>query len=194
MATGPPSVRPWRTPAVTCARSFSIFMRPPRPCPSCRRARSRSMSSGRSSSPAGRPSTIAVSPGPWDSPAVVKRRDTAPTPYSGALAAEGGWTALREEAVGVEVDELRPGHHGHEPTQRQEGSEGDAALAAPRALTNDYRETHEGPGGKGHEQRRRDGGAEVQPHHPSELDVAHPHPGGVGQRRQKEAQEGGRAA
>ena len=52
-ATGLPSVRPWRTPAVTSARSFSIFMRPPRPCPSWRRARSRSMSSGRSSSPAG---------------------------------------------------------------------------------------------------------------------------------------------
>src|SRR3954447_16633190 len=56
-------------------------MRPPRPWPSCRRARSRSMSAGLSSSPAGSPSTIAVSPGPCDSPAVTKRRDMAPTPY-----------------------------------------------------------------------------------------------------------------
>src|SRR4051794_26085932 len=60
-------------PDVTSARSVSIFIRPPRPWPSWRRARSRSMSSGTSSRPAGRPSTTAVRPGPWDSPAVVKR-------------------------------------------------------------------------------------------------------------------------
>src|SRR5215210_8123225 len=81
MHTGLPSVRPCRTPAVTSARSFSIFMRPPRPCPSCLRARSVSMSSGRSSIPAGSPSTMAVSPGPWDSPAVTNRKDMTPTPY-----------------------------------------------------------------------------------------------------------------
>src|SRR4051812_15604749 len=56
-------------------------MRPPRPWPSCRRARSRSMSSELSSSPAGMPSTIAVSPGPCDSPEVTKRKDMPPTPY-----------------------------------------------------------------------------------------------------------------
>src|SRR2546423_1377630 len=68
-------------PAVTSARSRSIFMRPPRPWPSWRRARSRSMSSGRSSRPAGSPSTTAVSPGPCDSPAVVKRSAIPPLPY-----------------------------------------------------------------------------------------------------------------
>src|SRR4051794_2126906 len=68
-------------PEVTSARSDSIFIRPPRPWPSWRRARSRSRSSGVSSSPAGRPSTIAVSPGPWDSPAVVKRSAIGPQPY-----------------------------------------------------------------------------------------------------------------
>src|SRR3954447_24805758 len=72
-AIGLPSVRPWRMPEVTSARSVSIFIRPPRPWPSWRRARSRSMSSGASSRPAGRPSTTAVRPGPCDSPAVVKR-------------------------------------------------------------------------------------------------------------------------
>src|SRR3954464_6387671 len=76
-----PSVRPWRTPDVTSARSDSIFMRPPRPWPSWRRARSRSMSSGRSSRPAGGPSTTAVRPGPCDSPAVVKRSAIPPLPY-----------------------------------------------------------------------------------------------------------------
>src|SRR4051812_38161324 len=80
-AIGLPSVRPWRMPEVTSARSDSIFMRPPRPCPSWRRARSRSRSSGESSSPAGRPSTTAVRPGPWDSPAVVKRSAIGPQPY-----------------------------------------------------------------------------------------------------------------
>ena len=39
-AIGPPSVRPWRTPEVTSAASRSIFMRPPRPWPSWRRAMS----------------------------------------------------------------------------------------------------------------------------------------------------------
>ena len=53
--TGLPSVRPWRIPAVTSARSFSIFMRPPRPWPSWRRARSRSMSSGRELEARGQP-------------------------------------------------------------------------------------------------------------------------------------------
>src|SRR5215211_4681211 len=96
MATGLPSVRPWRTPAVTSARSFSIFMRPPRPWPSWRRARSASMSSGRSSRPAGSPSTIAVSPGPWDSPVVTNRKDMTPTPYKRGCGRQvGGGTAGR---------------------------------------------------------------------------------------------------
>ena len=70
-AIGEPSVLPWRTPAVTWAVSRSIFMRPPRPWPSWRRAMSRSMASRSSSSPAGRPSTMHVRPGPCDSPAVI---------------------------------------------------------------------------------------------------------------------------
>ena len=82
-ATGPPSVRPWRTPAVTWAASFSIFIRPPRPWPSWRRAMSRSIGSRSSSSPAGRPSTIQVRPGPWDSPAVTTRSGTQGS-YEGA--------------------------------------------------------------------------------------------------------------
>src|SRR5215216_6187058 len=73
---GPPSVRPWRTPAVTSAVSRSIFIRPPRPWPSWRRAMSRLIASRSSSSPAGSPSTMQVSPGPWLSPAVTKRSDT----------------------------------------------------------------------------------------------------------------------
>ena len=76
-AMGPPSVRPWRTPAVTCAESFSIFIRPPRPWPSWRRAMSPSIASWSSSRPAGRPSTIVVRPGPCDSPAVTTCKGTA---------------------------------------------------------------------------------------------------------------------
>ena len=64
-------------PERTSTASFSIFIRPPRPWPSWRRAMSRSSASRSSSSPAGRPSTIATSPGPCDSPAVVKLKSTA---------------------------------------------------------------------------------------------------------------------
>src|SRR4051794_17468606 len=51
-------------------------MRPPRPWPSWRRAMSALMAPRSSSSPAGRPSTMQVRPGPWDSPAVIRRTDT----------------------------------------------------------------------------------------------------------------------
>src|SRR3954453_1778030 len=109
MHTGLPSVRPWRTPAVTWARSFSIFIRPPRPWPSWRRARSASMSSGRRSSPAGNPSTMAVSPGPWDSPAVTNRKDMAPTPYKRGCGRQvGGGTAASGLAEG-DVRRAGPG-------------------------------------------------------------------------------------
>src|SRR4051812_29058569 len=93
-------------PARTSARSFSIFMRPPRPWPSWRRARSRLRSSGSSSSPAGRPSSTAVRPGPCDSPAVVKRSAMAPL----SLPALGRSLALRGERG--ELEELAERVHG----------------------------------------------------------------------------------
>src|SRR6202165_2524760 len=63
-------VTPPRTPLTMRARSVSICWRPPRPWPPCRRATSRPRSSSDISSPAGRPSTLTVSCGPCDSPAV----------------------------------------------------------------------------------------------------------------------------
>src|SRR6185295_12798150 len=83
---------------MTSARSVSIFIRPPRPCPSWRRARSRSRSSRFSGSPAGRPSTIAVRPGPWDSPLVVKRIGMSVPGYPSAWAGLPG-CALAAYAV-----------------------------------------------------------------------------------------------
>ena len=76
-----------------------------------------SMSSGRSSRPAGRPSTIAVSPGPWDSPAVTKRKDMAPTPYKRGCGRQvGGGTAgrglLRRACASGSVRELVSGRRG----------------------------------------------------------------------------------
>src|SRR5215210_7953499 len=146
MATGLPSVRPWRTPAVTVARSFSIFMRPPRPWPSWRRARSTSMSSGVNSRPAGTPSTIAVSPGPWDFPAVTNRKDMTPTPYKRGCGRQvGGGTAGRELLTEGNVGRATP--RGHVRRARVERVDGvvDAAdvdgrdrarhLAAPGGLT-----------------------------------------------------------
>src|SRR5205823_12816462 len=93
----------------TSALSFSIFMRPPRPWPSCRRARSRLRSPGASSRSAGRPSSTAVRPGPCDSPAVVKRSAIAPL----SLPAAQPRLALRDEGgeleqAGEPVHEGRP--------------------------------------------------------------------------------------
>src|SRR4051812_20506326 len=59
------------------------------------------MSSGTSSSPAGSPSTIAVRPGPCDSPAVTKRNDMTPTPYKrGCGRHVGGGTTGRYRLEG----------------------------------------------------------------------------------------------
>src|SRR4051812_42102638 len=94
-ATGPPSVRPWRTPAVTCAVSFSIFILPPRPWPSWRRAMSPSIASWASPRPAARPSTIVVSPGPCDSPAVTTCNCTASILRGRRIATRIPWNELR---------------------------------------------------------------------------------------------------
>src|SRR4051794_12860936 len=60
------------------------------------------MSSGASSRPAGSPSTMAVSPGPWDSPAVTNRKDIAPTPYKRGCGRQvGGGTAGRNYPKGM---------------------------------------------------------------------------------------------
>src|SRR4051794_7480981 len=86
-------------------------MRPPRPWPSWRRAMSALIASGSSSSPAGRPSTMQVRPGPCDSPAVVRRRDMRrgvyegvrplrPTCRAGLVAARHD---LRDDALGERV-------------------------------------------------------------------------------------------
>src|SRR5918998_283104 len=111
---GPPSVRPWRTPAVTSAVSRSIFIRPPRPWPSWRRAMSRLTASGSSSSPAGSPSTIVERPGPWLSPAVMTRSDTGGSllrPPRGTLRRRLG--ARREGGPGA--DDARLGLRGRRP-------------------------------------------------------------------------------
>ena len=79
---GDPSVKPPRTPATMWAASCSMAIRPPRPCPPCRRVRSRARSSSRTVSPAGTPSRITVSRSPCDSPAVSNRR-VMPAPTRG---------------------------------------------------------------------------------------------------------------
>ena len=73
IATGDPSVRPWRTPPRNSSSSSSRRMRGPRPNPRRRRASSVAMSSMATGKPAGSPSTTATRAGPCDSPAVKKR-------------------------------------------------------------------------------------------------------------------------
>src|SRR5690242_19122260 len=77
-------------------------MRPPRPWPSWRRAMSASIASWSSASPAGRPSTMQVSPGPWDSPAVTTRSGTRGTlrPPRASTALEGDARALGAQRRG----------------------------------------------------------------------------------------------
>src|SRR4051794_19228695 len=70
-------------------------MRPPRPWPSWRRAMSPLIASAVSSSPAGRPSTMQVRPGPCDSPAVMRRSSTAPSLFAGVRG------SARDGAAGV---------------------------------------------------------------------------------------------
>ena len=73
IAMGPPRVCPCRTPPLIETASCSNFMRAPLPAPSRRRASSSWISELFTSMPAGNPSMIAVSAGPWDSPAVSQR-------------------------------------------------------------------------------------------------------------------------
>src|SRR5579862_7003169 len=58
-------------PASASTLSFSIFCRPPRPYPSCRRWSSWLTKSKSTPRPAGRPETSAIKACPCDSPAVV---------------------------------------------------------------------------------------------------------------------------
>src|SRR5687767_9520430 len=87
------------------------------------------MSSGRSSRPAGSPSTIAVSPGPWDSPAVTNRKDMTPTPYKRGCGRQvGGGTAGR--GLLFEGDVRRAGTRCRVGRARVEGVHGPGLAAA----------------------------------------------------------------
>ena len=111
--------------------SRSIFMRPPRPWPSWRRAMSASIASRSSSRPAGRPSTTQVRPGPCDSPAVVSfRRHEAPEcmraqTVSSACHTGRPGSALRAAAAApVVLDALAP-----DGMRRQDAAVGQPAVA-----------------------------------------------------------------
>src|SRR5262245_56064497 len=69
---GEPRVSPPRTPPRISAESRSIFIRPPRPKPCWRRASSRASTARPTRKPAGRPERMAVRPGPWLSPPVMR--------------------------------------------------------------------------------------------------------------------------
>src|SRR5580700_5348148 len=73
IATGPPRVRPCRTPAVSSTSSCSKLILAPRPYPARLRAKAVPRSSVVISTPEGTPSQIATSARPCDSPAVSQR-------------------------------------------------------------------------------------------------------------------------
>ena len=70
---GEPMVCEWRTPETICARSVSIFMRPPRPKPCWRRQSSWLMASRKSARRRAVPVRVATRHSPCDSPAVSNR-------------------------------------------------------------------------------------------------------------------------
>ena len=73
IATGPPSVRPCRTPAVSSTSSCSNVIRAPRPYPARLRVSAAARSSVVIRTPEGTPSQIATSARPCVSPAVSQR-------------------------------------------------------------------------------------------------------------------------
>src|ERR1700685_2342802 len=73
IATGPPRVRPCRTPAVSSTSSCSKLILAPRPYPARLRARAAARSPVVIRTPEGMPSQIATSARPCDSPAVSQR-------------------------------------------------------------------------------------------------------------------------
>ena len=73
IATGPPIVRPCRTPPITRISSASNFIRAPRPTPRRRRCSSRAMSAVVIATSAGMPSSTPTRAWPCDSPAVNHR-------------------------------------------------------------------------------------------------------------------------
>ena len=72
-ATGPPWVRPCRTPPSSSTSSRSKVIRAPLPWPRRRRASASARSSVVTATPAGSPSRVASRAGPCDSPAVSQR-------------------------------------------------------------------------------------------------------------------------
>src|SRR5690606_2438525 len=195
MATGPPRVRPCRMPPMMETSSFSNFMRAPRPYPARRRSSAAAMSSEVTDTPAGRPSTIATSAGPWDSPAVSQRNmvpifsrpapngDIGLTPWPLPLRDRGGrGRALAEE----ERERVAQEEHG-ERAADHERSEGELGLASG-ASQQDEDQAHargEQEGGEGPADRGpRAVPAQVEADQAGEFDVAPAHAGRVDEPQQ----------
>src|SRR6266540_4693719 len=102
------------------------------------------------------------------------------------------WTAqpLVEEIAVVDVDQLGPGEHADDASDRQEDAEGHGLLARGRALAGDDGETRDGPYEERRQQGWEHGQAQVQTHRPGELHVAHAHPAGIGDRSREHEGEG----
>lgn len=93
IATGPPWVRPCRTPPITSSSSASKFIRGLRPNPSLRRSSWVATSSVVTSTPATMPSSTATRAGPCDSPAVIQRSTTLDPATLGRSWWRPGWAS-----------------------------------------------------------------------------------------------------
>ncbi len=81
----------------------------------------------------------------------------------------------------------------HQPSQRQERRERHALLARRGSFASDHRQPHHGTRTERDQQRGSHGRAQVEPHHPRQLHVAHAHPGGMHERGHQQEGERGRA-
>ena len=110
------------------------------------------------------PSTIATSPGPCDSPAVVNLKVT-----RGSVD-EGG-----SRGHGLGVAPARAGGHRDQRAEGEAGRERDGAAAGRPAVPGDQGQADDGPGGEGDHHRLDDRGAEIDAEHSRQLDVAESH-------------------
>ena len=119
-------------------------------------------------------------------------RTGAARPHGGYRREAGG--ALVEEVVDVEYDDVVPDEHRHDRASARKGPNGIAVLRpCAGALAGDHDGADEHARDQRDQDRRRDGAAEKQAHHACELDVAHAHAAGIGQRGEQQEAAGGRA-
>ena len=109
-----------------------------------------------------------------------------------------GVSALKDprfsgEVVDVQLDDVLADEHRDERAEREERAERDRGLASLAMPLRDDDGADANAGDQRDQDRRGDGAAEEQAHHAGELDIAHAHAAGIGERRDQQEAAGGGA-